>query len=150
MVSKTTQTLRKTLSLTFDLSGELHTKQYSNLIMLHLIWQHSSCSLWLILLLFKYIITVLFYGVAFFSMFIKLWFILSQKTRPLKLLHSWWLSKNWTYSSKSQVCLNQFSFTAKNRWHGTLKPRPKTPTKSKHNRLLLHSNPKIAYFSKKY
>lgn len=140
MAPKTTQTPRKTLSLTFDLRGK--HKKYLNLIVLHLIWQHTNCLLWLILLLFKYIITVLFNALIFlYIMFIKL-------GGPIKLLLKL-IVKKLDYSPKSQFVLHLSSFKAKNRWHGTLTPRPtkKHPQKQP-QRLLLHSNPKkFAYFS---
>lgn len=45
------------------------------------------------------------------------------------------------------VCLDEFCFRAENRRHGTLTPGPKASAKKQPWKYLLHSNPKIAYFS---
>lgn len=113
IVPKTSETLKKTVWPV----GKNAPKIF-NLIILHLIWQHTSCLLWLMVLLYK---------TLFCCLFFKLYSTLYRKVRgPVKLLPSDCQKRGHVHP---KVSLNSTK-TGKNRPHGTLTTRPKISTKS--------------------
>ena len=115
-------------------------------IHLNLIWQHTSCWLWFITLLHKYLITALFYVVTLHC------FHTVYKTLILVTLK---IGGPFVFDCHKTGHFHHIFFVflttqllSENRWHGTLISRAKTSTKSNHKGYYCTVTQKIAYFSK--